>query len=249
MTTAASGARPDKLGVLGGMGPLATVDFLRKLIALTPAMADDQHIPVVVTSEPQIPSRPAARLDPANPSPLPALLERRDFLVGAGARAIAMPCNTAHFWYDELTAGLAIPFLHIVEAVIAELAKRGLEGATVGLIGTRATLEGRLYEAPLTEKGFRCLLPAEAVNVELVFPGIKLVKQNKPAEAGRLFRRAAEKLLDQGAAVVVLACTEVPVGLSDADPWVAAHCLDPNEALAQACVDWALAARKGAGLV
>jgi len=78
---------------------------------------------------------------------------------------------------------------------------------------------------------------------------IRVVAADTDAEAGRLFRRAAEKLLDRGAAVVVLACTEVPVGLSDADPWVAAHCLDPNEALAQACVDWALAARKGAGLV
>lgn len=248
MTSAASGGRPDKLGVLGGMGPLATIDFLRKLIELTPATDDDQHIPVVVSSEPQIPSRPAAKLDPTSLSPLPALLARRDFLVGAGARAIAMPCNTAYFWYDELTAGLAIPFLHIVDAVIAALIKRGLGGAVIGLIGTRATLDGRLYETPLAAKGFRCLRPEEKVNVELVFPGIKLVKQNKLAEAGRLFRRAAESLVDRGAAVVVLACTEVPVGLSDADPWVAAHCLDPNEALAQACVDWAMAARIRAGL-
>jgi aspartate racemase len=249
MTAAASGARPDKLGVLGGMGPLATVDFLRKLIALTPAVADDQHIPVVVTSEPQIPPRPAARLDPGNPSPLPALLARRDFLVGAGARAIAMPCNTAHFWYDELTDGLAIPFLHIVDAVIAMLDKRGLGGATIGLVGTRATLEGRLYEAPLTAEGFPCLCPEQAINEELVWPGVKLVKRNKPTDAGPLFRRAVESLLDRGAATVVLACTEVPVGLPTTDPWVSAHCLDPNEALAQACVDWALAARKGAGLV
>ncbi len=248
MTSVAPGGRPDKLGVLGGMGPLATVDFLAKLIALTPAVADDQHIPVVVTSEPQIPPRPAAKLDGANPSPLPALLARRDFLVGAGARAIAMPCNTAHFWYDELTDGLAIPFLHIVEAVIATLDKRGLGGRTIGLIGTRATLEGRLYEAPLTAKGFPCLRPEQPINEQLVWPGVKLVKRNKPAEAGPLFRRAAESLLDNGAVAVVLACTEVPVGLPTTDPWVAAHCVDPNEALAQACVDWALAARARAGI-
>ena len=90
--------RPDKLGVLGGMGPLATVDFLGKLIALTPAKNDTDHIPVVVSSEPHIPSRGLAAQDKQAPSPLPALLARRDFLVEAGARAISMQYRPLLAW-------------------------------------------------------------------------------------------------------------------------------------------------------
>ena len=241
-------ARPDKLGVLGGMGPLATVDFLRKLVQLTPAATDQEHLPVVVSSEPQVPPRTPALIDKSGPSPLPALLARRDFLVRAGARAIAMPCNTAHYWYEELTAGLDIPFLHIVEAAIEALVKRGLEGRAIGVIGTRATLEGRLYQDPLAARGFRCILPDAAVNADLVFPAIALVKEFKLVAAGSMFRRAIESLLGKGASVVVLACTEVPAGLDLADPWTAEHCVDATEALARACVEWALAERKRAGL-
>lgn len=240
-------ARPDKLGVLGGMGPLATVDFLKKLVQLTPAKSDQDHLPVVVSLEPQIPPRTPAIVDPAAPSPLPALLARRDFLVAAGAQAIAMPCNTAHYWHKDLTAGLDIPFLHIVDATTAALGRRGFGAGVIGLIGTRATLESRLYQGPLGEKGFRCILPDAAVNAELVFPGIKLVKEYRLDAAGLLFRRAVEGLLAKGAATVVLACTEVPAALDMADPWLARHCVDANEALAQACVDWALAARERAG--
>jgi aspartate racemase len=246
--TAGGLARPDKLGVLGGMGPLATVDFLQKLVQLTPAASDQEHLPVIVSSEPQVPPRTPALTDKTAPSPLPALLARRDFLVAAGARAIAMPCNTAHYWYKELASGLDIPFLHIVDATIEALARRGLAGRTIGVMGTRATLEGRLYETPLKARGFRCVLPDAAVNADLVFPGIALVKAYRLAEAGALFRRAVQSLLDRGAAAVVLACTEVPAGLDMSDPWTAEHCVDATEALAWACVDWAIAARKQAGL-
>ena len=240
--------RPDKLGVLGGMGPLATVDFLGKLIALTPAMNDTDHIPVVVSSEPHIPSRGLAAQDKQAPSPLPALLARRDFLVEAGARAISMPCNTAHYWHGEMAEGLDIPFLHIVDAVIGALINGDHGGAKIGLIGTKATVEERLYEDPLNEQGFRCLVADAAITADLVVPGIALVKEYRAKEAKPLLRQAVKGLLDRGAEVVILGCTELPVGLDMADSWVAERCIDPTAALAQACVDWALAATQKAGV-
>ena len=242
-------ARPDKLGVLGGMGPLATADFLTKLMAMTPAQSDLDHIPLVVSSEPQIPSRGDALMDPANaPSPLAALKARVDFLVQGGARCLAMPCNTAHYWYDEMTAGLDIPFLHIVDAVIQSLNDGGHQGATVGLFGTRATIEGKLYETPLVENGFKCLLPADDILNGLVLPGIDLVKRNRIADARPMLQHAVERILDAGADVAILGCTEIPVGLDMNDPWTGRHTVDPTGALARACLDWATEVRQKAGI-
>ena len=99
------------LGVLGGMGPLATVDFLRKLIEETPAARDEDHLPVIAWSVPQIPDRPAA-ITGNGESPLPALLAGVHTLKAAGAVALAIPCNTAHYWYDDMAGtalGLTLP--------------------------------------------------------------------------------------------------------------------------------------------
>ena len=127
------------IGILGGMGPVATSDFFRKLIAAVPARDDDDHVPVVIHSVPQLPLRPAAILEGAT-SPLPDLLKARDRLLGAGAQALAMPCNTAHYWHAELAADCPVPFLHIADAVGEELVAIGAAGQDVGIIATRATL-------------------------------------------------------------------------------------------------------------
>src|SRR4030095_9258025 len=124
------------LGVLGGMGPVATADFFAKLLVATPASRDEDHIPTLVHSLPQIPSRPAAILR-GGPSPLPALLRARDRLITAGATMLAMPCNTAHHWHADLTRGLNLPFPHIADAVASEI-PRG--DGRLGLIATAATL-------------------------------------------------------------------------------------------------------------
>jgi len=241
--------RPDTLGVIGGMGPLATVDFLAKLVELTPAKTDPEHVPVIVSSEPQIPSRPKAYFDPEGaPSPLPAIRARRDMLLGAGARCLVMPCNTAHFWYDELVAGCPVPFIHIVAATADDLARREIANARLGLIATEATLDGKLFETPLAARGFECILPDESVMREAVRPGIDCVKQYRIAEATPFFRAAVESLLDRGAAAVILCCTEVPAGLPMKDPWVAAHTVDPTEALARAALAWAQEVRHREGL-
>lgn len=242
-------ARPDVLGVLGGMGPLATVDFFSKLVQLTPAERDQDHIPVILSCEPQIPSRPAAYFDPvANASPLPALRARRDRLAAAGARCIVIPCNTAHYWFDDLTADSPVPFIHIVRATAAELDRRGAQGSVLGLIGTEPTLHGKLFEEPLVARGYRCIEAGPAIMERLVRPGINFVKANRIADAEPLFREAIDSLMAEGAAIVVLGCTEVPAGLPMTDPWVRDRTVDPTEALARAAYDWAMAQRVQAGL-
>lgn len=220
------------LGVIGGMGPLATADFFRKLIDATPAQADEQHIPVLIHSVPQIPSRPAAILR-GGPSPLPALLQARDRLLAAGATLLAMPCNTAHHWYEELATGCAVPFVHIVDAVAEQLPA----GArALGIVATRATLQTRVFHDRLAARRVALTAPAEDEFDRVVQPAIDAVKAGAPQEAGRMLEPVVSALLGQGSAAVVLACTELPIALDAIESPLRARCIDSTDALARACV-------------
>lgn len=238
--------RPDLVGVIGGMGPLAGADYMTKVIELTPGERDEDHIPLIVCSCPQIPERVPSILTGSGPSPLPDLLDRVRFLVDSGAKALTMPCNTAHFWYDDMAAAAGnVPFIHIADAVVAELNRRAVPKGPVGLIGTKGTVKGRIYDARLEAAGYSCVAATEATMADKVWPGIQAVKRNKLAEAAILFEAAVRELVEtSGVPVVLLACTEIPVGLAKPQDWMKEHTLDPNAALAQATVDWALERRR-----
>jgi aspartate racemase len=196
------------LGVIGGMGPLASADFFRKLIDATPAACDEDHIPVLIHSVPQHPSRPAAILR-NGASPLPALMTARDRLVAAGATMLAMPCNTAHYWHAELAAN-SVPFPHIADAVAFELPPQATH---VGIIATAATLAARIYDQRLDPR------------IEWLAP-----------DAHTFERPVVAELLERGAACVVLACTEVPVALDAIASPLRVHCVDSTASLARSCV-------------
>lgn len=231
------------IGILGGMGPLATLDFFHKVLAGTPAGGDADHVPLLIQSDPRIPSRPAAILGDG-PSPLPALLAARDRLVAAGATALAMPCNTAHFWISDLSAGCPVPFISIVDACVAELALKVTAGGCVGLIATRATLAGRVFDATLVQAGYTPVMPDYEAMDQWVLPGIERVKAGQTLQAAVLIERAVQALLQQGADAVVLACTETPVALDALESPLRAKCVDSTAALARACVAWWLANRE-----
>jgi aspartate racemase len=225
------------IGVLGGMGPLATADFFSKVIAAAPAKRDEDHVPLLIQSDPRIPGRPAAILR-GGESPLPALLAGRDRLITAGAIALAMPCNTAHVWLPELQQGCPVPFLSIVDASCDEAAARVKPGAAIGLIGTEATLTSRLFDSELTRRGFKPVLPSDDELRDLILPAIEQVKAGRAAEGGEQVERAVQALFGRGAEVVVLACTETPLALDAIASPLRERCVDTNAALARACVGW-----------
>ena len=225
------------IGVLGGMGPLATADFFGKVLVATPAGGDVDHVPLLIQSDPRIPSRPAAILSDGR-SPLPELMAGRDRLVAAGASALAMPCNTAHFWFPDLAADCPVPFISIVDACVAELVPMLSAGGSVGLIATRATLAGRIFDAPLMQAGYSLRVPDDESMDRLVLPGIELVKAGQTQQAGPLIEQAVQGLLQEGADAVVLACTETPVALDAVQSPLRAKCVDSTAALARACVAW-----------
>ena len=225
------------IGVLGGMGPLATVDFFNKVLAATPAKGDADHVPLLIQSDPRIAPRPAAILSGAR-SPLPDLLAGRDRLIAAGATALAMPCNTAHYWYADLVKGCSVPFISIVDSSCAELAGLSRAGQPIGIIATRATLAAKIFDASLKSSGYTVLLPDEDLMDALVLPGIELVKAGQAIQGGKLIEQAVQALMLRGAGAVVLACTETPLALDAVQSPLRARCVDSTAALARACVAW-----------
>jgi aspartate racemase len=225
------------IGVLGGMGPLATVDFFSKVISATPAKGDADHVPMLIQSDPRIAPRPAAILSGGS-SPLPELLAGRDRLISAGATALVMPCNTAHFWYTDLLKGCAVPFLSIVDASVNELAVLADAGSKIGIIATRATLAAKIFDPALVRSGYTVILPDENVMNTLVLPGIEFVKTGDTLRGGQLIEEAVQALLNHGARAVILACTETPVALDALKSQLRIHCVDSTAALARCCVAW-----------
>ncbi|PWS35862.1 aspartate/glutamate racemase family protein [Falsiroseomonas bella] len=225
------------LGVLGGMGPLASAEFMRRLTLLTPAERDQDHIPAVLWSDPRVPDRTAARLG-GGEDPLPALLRGIRGLEAAGCGAIAIPCNTVHGWFEAMQAATPLPILHIVDAAAAELARLGVPRGRIGVMGTAGTLAMRLYQQRLEGRGYECLVPTETEMARLVTPGIAEVKANRVAEAHAPLAESARALAARGARAVVLGCTEIPLGIAAGPPLPFPVC-DTIDALARAAIGWA----------
>lgn len=223
------------VGILGGMGPLATVDLMAKIIAHTPAMRDQDHVPVVAWNVPQVPDRQHA-LAGDGPSPLPAMQEGIARLNGAGATCIAIACNTAHHWHAELQAASAAPILHIARITLAMLQREQVTGP-VGLIATHGTLATGLYQDLLAPAGIECLVPDAQQMDTLFVPGCYAIKRGAVNEGGGLLDTLAEALAARGATRLLLACTEVPVGLERIGSALLPICVDPTLALALACID------------
>jgi aspartate racemase len=225
------------LGVLGGMGPLAGATFMQRLTLLTPAERDQDHIPTILWSDPRVPDRTAARLA-GGTDPLPALMRGIRGLEAAGCGAIAIPCNTAHGWFDAMQDATRLPILHIVEAAADELLRLGVTSGPIGLMATKGTLAMRLYQDRLEGRGYQVLVPSAEEMDRIVMPAIDGVKANRVAEAYAPLAEVAIALAGRGARAVVLGCTEIPLGIS-AGPALPFPVADTIDALARAAIAWA----------
>ena len=201
------------LGVIGGMGPLATADFLHKLTVSTAAQTDQQHIPTLLYGDCTTPDRTASVLG-TGPSPLPQLLAAVDFLNSAGVQVIAMPCNSAHCWYQDLADRAKVPFLHIVDASAQQVLVRNPQARCIGVLSTEGTARMGIYTERLTSLGLQPLTPSEEDFRNLISPGIACIKAGDLAQGGKLLREAADQLFTRGADSVILGCTEIPLGMT-----------------------------------
>lgn len=197
------------------MGPLAGAAFAMRLAALTPAERDQDHIPTVLRNDPRIPDRSTARLH-GGEDPLPYMLEGIRFLESAGAQCIAIPCNTAHLWFDEIAAAASCEVLHIIDAVIEDLRRMGLPTGKIGLMGTLATLNLGLYQHRLEAAGYECIVPTQEEILRTCVPAIAAVKGNRVADSYAPALEGIALLKARGADAVVLGCTELPLAVPHA---------------------------------
>lgn len=225
------------VGIMGGMGPEATVDLFRKILAATPAKTDQEHLHIIIDCNSKIPSRPAALLE-GGPDPTPLLQSTARNLERAGADVLVVACNTAHLFYDRITAAVRIPVLHIVDEAIREAQRRYPGLRSVGVVAGRGAIRLRLYQDRLEAKGIKTVVPSDE-DQEMVVSAIYSVKAgDKGASVRAKIREVAGRLGRAGAQVVFTGCTELPLVLEDGDAEVPV--LDPTQALAEAVVLFAL---------
>lgn len=199
-----------RLGILGGMGPAASAEYIIRLIQQTPAACDQEHIPFVLWNNPQTPDR-STSMRANNDKPLPYLVEGILALRYSQCDLIVIPCNTAHFWYDELIKS-QVPIVHIVDSVAYSLCNAGVTG-TIGIMGTQATIELGLYQNRLTD--WDCIVPTGEEMETLVQPAIDLIKAGKLEQAHDMFIEVIDSLILRGARAVVLGCTEIPLAVRE----------------------------------
>ena len=198
------------IGIIGGMGPLATADLFEKIVGHTKAACDQEHLHVVIDSNTNIPDRTAALLH-GGADPLPELVKSAGRLEKMGADVLIMPCNTAHNYYDGIAAAVSVPVLHMVRLTAQALVERGVKKA--GLLATDGTVQTGIYQKSFAGSGVELLTPDEAGQravMEMIYQGVKAGDMGFDA---RPARQAMERLLAAGAEVLILGCTELPLAV------------------------------------
>ena len=202
------------LGVLGGMGPMATAQFLKNVIDMTDAKCDQEHIPMLVSNHTTIPDRTEFILDNSKENPVPILVKDALTLEKAGVCGLAMPCNTAHYFFEEIQKAVNIPVLHIVEETVKFIANRDKSQKKVGILATKGTLASGVYQDFCKKYDLVPIEPSKGVSNMLMDIIYNKVKQGKPVSASE-FLAVIDDMINDGCDVVVLGCTELSVIKSD----------------------------------
>ena len=207
------------IGILGGMGPEATLDLFRKIIANTPAAIDQEHLRVVIDSNPQVPDRTAAILH-GGPSPVPAMIAGIRALERAGADFVVIPCVSAHFFLDELQREAGLPILSMFDVTAEHIHQHHAHIRTVGMLATTGTIQGGHFRERLQQAGIETLTPAgpDQERVMAAVYEIKGAPGGRDRDAiGAEIRDISERLIQRGAQGVVAGCTEIPLVLKPGD--------------------------------
>lgn len=225
---------------MGGMGPLATCDLFRKIVEVTDAKSDQEHVRVCIDNNTEISDRTAAILS-GGPDPVPEMVKSAVRLQGMGADVLIMPCNTAHYFYDRLVPFVDTPFLNMIEETAKEIRQKGMK--KVGLLATDGTCQSGVYKKVFDAMGIETCMPSPARQrsvMDVIYKGVK---------AGNLsidltgFYEAMEELFADGAETLVLGCTELPVAFDLFQ--IEKPNIDPTLVLAKAAVRFVGARVKG----
>lgn len=219
------------LGIIGGLGPLATAYFYRRIVEMTPAQIDQEHIETLIYSCPSIPDRTSYLLGRSDDSPIPKMVDAGSRLKESGAEVLAIPCITAHAFHQELEKGIGIPVLHAIRELGDYCKKHGIE--RIGIMATDGARATRIYEGVLDEFGITCIWPSEDGQkqvMKMIYDDVKAGK--KIGESA--FATETEKLFADGSQAIVLGCTELSQAKNTMD--LDDRYIDIIDVLAAACV-------------
>ena len=203
------------VGILGGMGPEATLNCYAAIIKSTPADTDQEHLRVIIDSNPKVPDRTAAIIG-KGASPVPSLVAGCRTLQSAGADFIIIPCVSAHIFLEAVRQEVDLPILSIFDSVTENISSNHPDIKTVGLMGTTGTISGGHFQKRLSESGLAVLVPDEKQQSD-VMAAIYDIKNSNPKRSRRQISLAlaaiAETLVSNGAQGIIAGCTEVPLAL------------------------------------
>ena len=230
-----------RIGIIGGMGPEATVLLMNRIIQATPVDDDADHVPMIVDNNPQVPSRIAYLIEKRGEDPGPVIAAMAKGLETFGAQALAMPCNTAHHFADQIRAAVSIPFLDMVRMTVDRLAAQAGPGTRVGMLASPAVRITGVFDKAVGASGL------DLVYLEDDRPLLDLIrhvkKRGADAHAIEAMAMLADRLVAQGTDLLLVACSELSL-LTHALP---GHvpCIDSIDVLSDACIEFSTQAQKG----
>lgn len=203
------------VGVLGGMGPEATIDLFTKIVRSTPVARDQDHLRLIIDNNPGIPDRQKAILE-NGPSPAPMLIETAKNLEAAGADLIVMPCNTAHYWIEEIRRAVTIPVIDMIEETAKETARLPPSLRTVGIMAATGTVRAGLYQKQFRKMSIKMLLPTDD-DQAILMRAIYSVKAGDISVSHAVAIQIGRRMIEAGAEAIVAGCTELPLILKTGD--------------------------------
>lgn len=222
------------VGIIGGMGPEATIDLMTRVIRATPALDDMDHIRIVVDNNSKVPSRIKALIEKTGESPLSCLQEMARKLADWGVDVLAIPCNTAHYYHPGIQETVGIPVLDMIGLSVAAIITGHPGLKTVGILASSAVIDLQIYEKRFAEKGVALVTPAGGLQ-KGIMDAIRKIKTGRfGKKVHGALQAAATDLVDKGAEALLVACTELSIIASEIDVPIPVY--DSAQVLAEAIV-------------
>lgn len=202
-----------EIGIIGGMGPMASELFYKMITEHTQAEKDQDHINLILLSDASMPDRTGAILSGDYEKVRKQMLEDALFLQQSGCKAAGVTCNTAHFFVDMIQGELDMPVLHMIK-LTAESIGEECPGGKIGIMATDGTIKTELYQKALQAEGLEPFAPCEEIQKEVMYQIYDRIKSGKPCDM-ESFMRIEEEFVKNGCSKVILACTELSVIKAD----------------------------------
>ena len=198
------------LGVLGGVGPLATIYFADLVVKMTDAKTDQEHIAMVILNHSSIPDRTDYILDRTKPNPLPVMINDAKMLQDDNCDYIVIPCNTAHYFYDEIQKSVNVPIINILEETVKYCEQTIPELKCIGVLATEGTIKSQAYQNIIEKHGLKCIVPSDDDQKSLMNIIYNAVKAGEEVDIFE-FQRIIGDMKKLGCDAVILGCSELSV--------------------------------------